>query len=131
MSKKTGRPRGRPPGTPAFARVERARKALQEQAEFYVKQHKVATQVASKKGNSNPAEWALSHISAIDDRGKEQRIVAPSVDRQIAEAGSGIVVQIGVLAHPQIASGVAPKQLVSGEDRPIDASVISEDDPAS
>lgn len=88
MSRKpTGRPTGRPPGTPAFVRVERAKLALQKKAELYVQIHEKAAKVAASKGNSAPAEWALSHITALDGEGKEQRVVSPSVDRQQIESG--------------------------------------------
>src|SRR5215203_4653693 len=93
--KRTGRPPGRPPGTPAFARVSRAREALAKEAEFYVRNHKTAATVAAKRGNAAPSEWALTHIAAVDEQGKEQRIVAPSVDRQIEQKGSGVQILIG------------------------------------
>src|SRR5687768_7608078 len=96
--KPTGRPPGRPPGTPAFVRVSRAREARAKEAEFYVRNHKTAAQIAAKNGNSAPSEWALTHIAAVDDQGKEHRIVAPGVDRQQIEAGNRApVINIGFL----------------------------------
>ena len=109
--KRTGRPPGRPPGTPAFARVQRAREALQKQAAFYVENHKKAATVAASKGNSAPAEWALTHIAAVDEQGKEQRVVAPSVDRPAAQIDSGPRIQIGIgFANPGAIGSFTPRE---------------------
>jgi hypothetical protein len=95
-TKRTGRPVRRPKGLPAFARVTRAREALSKEAESYVKIRKETAKVAATKGNSAPAEWALTHIAAVDDLGKKQRVVASSVDRrQLEPKGSGVQILIG------------------------------------
>jgi len=100
--------------------VERARQALAKEAEFYVRNHKTAAQVAAKRGNAAPSEWALTHIAAVDDQGKEQRIVAPSVDRQQIEAGNRApVINIGFLTAP-----AAPKQLEAANVQVIDVEAV-------
>lgn len=99
--KPTGRPPGRPKGMPAFARLVRTREALQKKADTYVKLHEKAAKVAASKGNSAPAEWALSHIAAVDEQGKEVRPIASGIDRQQIEKGNGApVINIGFLTAP-------------------------------
>jgi len=101
--KPTGKPRGRPKGTkvgPVFARVQRARAALQAHAEDYVRLHKQAATVAARKGNSQPTQWALEHI-AIVENGKEIRPIGSGVDRQQLDSGSkGPTINIGWIAAP-------------------------------
>ena len=92
---------------PAFARVVRAREALQKEAESAVKLVKKAAAVAAKKGNHAPAAWMLEHTVAVNDEGKEIRPISSGIDRQQIEKGNGApVINIGFLQAPN-----APKQL--------------------
>lgn len=111
--KPTGRPVGRPAGMPVFARVSRAREALQKEAEAYVKLHKTAAQVAAKRGNSQPAQWALEHITAIDAGGKEIRPIGAGIDRQQTETGQkGPIINVGWIASPSAPAALpGPPQL--------------------
>jgi hypothetical protein len=86
--KPTGRGRGRPPGVPVFARVERARDALAKKAELAVELVAQAATVAAKRGNHTGAAWMLEHIVAKNADGKEIRPIGGGVDRQQIEAGS-------------------------------------------
>jgi hypothetical protein len=114
--KPTGRPPGRPKGMPAFARVERARQALQERAKDYVDIHTKAAKVAASKGNATPAQWALEHISAIDAEGKEQRIISSGVDRQAVESGpKGLTVNVGWIARDTPALAPIEVKALPGE----------------
>ena len=104
----TGKPRGRPPGLPAFARVARAREALANSAEEMVKLVKVAAKVAARKGNHAPAVWALEHIAAKDGEGKLVRPLESSVDRQVIDSGSRApTINIGWIAAPGSAQAPA------------------------
>lgn len=91
---------GRPPGRPAFFRVQQARERLQQASTLAVKELKTAMKVAAKKGNHAPAAWILEHSAAIDDQGKEVRPIAPSIDRQQIERGNGVSVNIGFITAP-------------------------------
>lgn len=89
---------GRPKGLPSFSRVDKARDLLASKAEKIVKDLMVASEVASKKGDSRPAEFILTHITVTDDQGKEHRPLSSSIDKQLAESGpSGPTIQIGFL----------------------------------
>jgi hypothetical protein len=81
--------------------VERARAILQSKAEHYVALHAKAAEVAARRGNSNPAQWALEHISALDADGKEIRVVSSGVDRQVIDVGSRApTINIGWVGSP-------------------------------
>ena len=118
--KPTGRPPGRPPGYPAFSRVARAREALRQSAGEYVKLHKTAAKIAASKGNSAPAEWALEHISEIED-GKEIRPIASGIDRQTIEAGSRApTINIGWVIGPDTPQAQLPPAPHVLDIKPID-----------
>jgi hypothetical protein len=94
--KPTGRPTGRPKNRPSWHRVQAAKALLQQHAEDYVRIHKTAAVNAAKRGNSTPAEWALGHISAVDESGKDVRPIASGIDRQEVSQGSrGPTINIG------------------------------------
>jgi hypothetical protein len=53
--------------------------------------------LAAKQGKIEPAIELLKHTAAFDDAGKERRPMAGSVDRQVAQTGSGApIIQIGI-----------------------------------
>jgi hypothetical protein len=88
-------------GRPHLGTVQRAREALQAKAEMYVELHAKAAQKAAQRGNSNPAQWALEHISALDSDGKEIRVVSSGVDRQVIEGGNRApTINIGWIGSP-------------------------------
>lgn len=79
------RPVGRPKGSTALQRVQRARELMAQSSELAVRCLRRAAKVAAEKGDSAPAEFLLKHI-AVDEHGKLVRPVAVSVDK--AEGGS-------------------------------------------
>ena len=94
-------PKNRKVGRPIGATVERARAALQSRALEYVELHAQAAAIAAKRGNSNPAQWALQHIAAVDDRGKEIRPIGADIDRTVIEGGNRApTINIGWISAP-------------------------------
>jgi hypothetical protein len=89
------------PGRPSFVNVQRAREALQARAQKYVDLHAKAAEKAASRGNANPAQWALEHISALDADGQEIRVVSSGVDRQVIDVGSRApTINIGWVGSP-------------------------------
>lgn len=67
----------------------------------YFRLLKKAAAVASAKGDSKPVEWALEHITTMDDKGKEKPLFKPAKSQ---DKGSSMpIVNIGVML-----GGIAP-----------------------
>lgn len=58
--------------------VVKARERLQAGAGTYVDLHMKAARNAAQMGDAKPAQWALEHIVAVDEKGKKERIVEPA-----------------------------------------------------
>lgn len=46
--------------------IDEAKDLLKSSAKFYAEAHLRATEIASKDGNSRPAEWALERLKIVD-----------------------------------------------------------------
>jgi hypothetical protein len=112
----TGKPRGRPPGQPAFARVVKAREKLAQQADEAIDILKTAAKVAAAKGQHGPVAWMLEHMSAVDTDGKEVRPIASGIDRQAVESGpKGLTVNVGWIARDTPALAPIEVKTLPGE----------------
>jgi hypothetical protein len=95
------RPVGRPVGSKAFQSVMRAKELMAESSTLAVRLIKKAAAVAAAKGDSAPAEFLLKHTSAQDEKGKQIRPVATSVDKLEGDSGSRMpTINIGWIAAP-------------------------------
>lgn len=109
---------GRPKGSTAFQRVQRAKEILAQSAPIAARLITKAAKIAALKGDSAPAEFLLKHVGAQDDQGKLVRPVITSVDKLEGEGSSRLpTINIG-----WIPAGRSPAALPPA----VDAEVISE-----
>src|SRR4051812_27672178 len=92
-------PKGNPgQPKPRWKKVEEARNLLISKSKQIAQDLVTASEVAAKKGDSRPAEFLLTHITTVDDAGKEVRPLSSSIDKQLSDAGpTGPTINIGVL----------------------------------
>lgn len=108
---------GRPKGSTAFQRVQRAKELLAESSEFAVRCVKKAAKVAAARGESAPAEFLLKH-AAIEEGGKVIRPIATSVDKLEDGGSRAPTINIGWIARPELppAQVIDVKALPAPED---------------
>jgi hypothetical protein len=93
--------------------VQQAREILQANAHQFAKHLLTASKVSAKKGFHGPAEFALSHLSATDESGKEIRPLASGIDKQVEQKGSGApIINIGFLTAPNAPKALLPEAQV-------------------
>lgn len=105
-----------------FSRVQQARDKFNEKVDVYIELHEKAAQRASQRGDSRPAEWALSHIGELTEDGREIRPISSSIDKQAIESGSRAPqISIGFLIKSDLGSAPAEVKVI---EQPIEVKAL-------